>query len=147
MIAIPAQPHRRHGLGAVNDHTGETVVRFARRERRQGIALLLEALLARHPTGTVHVAWDNASTHEDEQVEVVVRAAAGRLLLLHLPTDSPWLNPIAMRWRHHRREVTHGELCTTMADLLAAADNFFARHNRAPGKIRSVIGAKTAIVV
>jgi len=91
-------------------------------------------------------AWDNASTHEDDEVEDMVRAAAGRLVILYLPTYSPWLNPIAMLWRHFRREVTHCELFTTMADLLAAND-FFARHNREPGNILSVIGSKTAIVV
>jgi hypothetical protein len=94
MIPTPAQPHRRYGIGAVNYHTGETVVQFRRRKRRQEIAQLLEALLATHPTGTIYVAWDNASTHEDDEVEAVVRSAAGRLVLLYLPTYSPWLNPI-----------------------------------------------------
>jgi transposase len=37
----------------------------------------------------------------------VLRAAAGRLVLLYLPTYSPWLNPIEMLWR---RKVTHCEL-------------------------------------
>ena len=147
MIATPAQPHRRYGLGAVNYHTGETVVRFERRKRRREIAQLLEALLAKHPTGTIYVAWDNASTHEDDEVEDVVRAAAGRLVLLYLPTYSPWLNPIEMLWRHFRREVTHCELFTTMADLLVAANEFFTRHNREPSVILSVIGAKAATII
>jgi hypothetical protein len=56
MIATPAQPHRRYGIGAVDDHTGEAVVRFERRKRRQEIAQLLEALLAKYPTGTIYVA-------------------------------------------------------------------------------------------
>ena len=43
------------------------------------MAELLEALLARHLHGTVYVAWDNASTHEDDEVEAVLRGAAGRL--------------------------------------------------------------------
>ena len=58
----------------------------------------------------MYVAWDNSNTHEDEEVEVVVRGAAGRLVLLYLPTWSPWLNPIEMLWRHFRREVRHCEL-------------------------------------
>ena len=144
MIPTPAQPHRRYGIGAVNSHTGETVVRFHRHKRRKAIAALLGDLLARHPTGTSYVAWDNASTHEDDEVEAVVRAAAGRLVLLYLPTYSPWRNPIAMLWRHFRREVTHCERFTTMADLLAAANDFFTRHNREPQKTLSVIGSKAA---
>ena len=37
-------------------------------------------------------------------------APAGRLILLGLPTYSPWLNPIEMVWRHFKREVTYCEL-------------------------------------
>jgi len=72
-----------------------------------------------------------------------VRAAAGRLILLYLPTYSPWLNPIEMRWRHFRREVTHCELFETKQALLAAAQQFFDRYNQSPERILSVIGSKT----
>ncbi len=75
-------------MGAVNYHTGESVVQFQRRKRREEMAQLLEALMEKHPTGTDYVAWDNASMHEDDEVEAVVRAAAGRLVLLYLPTYS-----------------------------------------------------------
>ena len=71
-----------------------------------------------------------------------MRAAAGRLVLLYLPTYSPWLNPIEMLWRHVRREATHGECFPTKRALLAAARDFFARHNRQPDKNLLVIGAK-----
>ena len=144
MIPTPAQPHRRFGIGAVNYHTGETVVQFRRHKRRREIAHLLEALLEKHPTGTVYVAWDNVSTHEDDEVDDVVRAAAGRLVLLYLPTYSPWLNPIEMLWRHFRREVTHCELFKTMDALVDAATDFFARHNREPQTTLSVIGSNAA---
>ena len=144
MIPTPRQPERRYGIGAVNYHTGETVVLFERRKRRKEVARLLEALLAKHPTGTVYVAWDNASTHEDDEVEDVVRAAAGRPVLLYLPTYSPWLNPIEMLWRHFRREVTHCELFASVKALLRAADDFFARYNREPHKTLSIIGSNAA---
>ncbi len=100
MISTPAQPTKHDGIGAVNYYTGETVVLFRRRKRRREIAELLQALLDHHPIGTIYVAWDNANTHEDEDVEAVVRGAAGRLVLLYLPTYSPWLNPIEMLWRN-----------------------------------------------
>ncbi len=113
-----------------------------RRKRRQEIAQLLEALLEKHPAGTVYVAWDNATTHEDDEVEAVVRAAAGRLILLYLPTYSPWLNPIEMSWRHFRREVTHGELFETKQVLPDTAQKCFERLNQHPQTILSVIGSK-----
>jgi transposase len=141
MIPTPGQPTKHYGIGAVNYHTGETVVLFRRHKRRKEIAELLQALLEKHPEETVYVTWDNATTHEDADVEAVVRGAAGRLVLLYLPTDSPWLNPIEMLWRHFRREVTHGELFESVKALLAAAHDFFARYSREPHRILSIIGA------
>ncbi len=75
MIPTPTQPVRRYGLGAVNWHTGETVVITRPRKRRREVAELLEALLVGHPRATVCVAWDNASTHEEDEVEAVLRGA------------------------------------------------------------------------
>lgn len=141
MIPTPRQPYKRYGLGAVNYHSGETVVIFRRRKRRREVAELLDALLEKHPDETVYVAWDNSNTHEDDEVEAVVRAAAGRLILLYLPTYSPWLNPIEMLWRHFRREVTHGELFESVKALLQAAQDFFDRYNNMPQEVLSIIGA------
>jgi transposase len=141
MIPTPGQPDKYYGIGAVNYHTGESVVQFHRRKRRKEIALLLQALVDKHPTGTIYVAWDNASMHEDDEIEGVVRAAAGRLILLYLPTYSPWLNPIEMLWRHFRREVTHCEFFATKQALLATAQACFDRFNQCLNDILSVIGS------
>jgi putative transposase len=141
MIPTPGQPKTHYGLGAVNYHTGETVVIIRKRKRRREVAELLQALLEKHPDATIYVAWDNAVTHQDDEVEAVVRGAAGRLILLYLPTYSPWLNPIEMLWRHFRREVTHCELFTTVKELIEASYNFFKRFNQTPDKTLSIIGA------
>ena len=87
------------------------------------------------------MAWDNANTHQEEEVDAVVRGAAGRLVLLYLPTYSPWLNPVEMLWRHFRREVTHCELFESVKALVSAAQDFFDRYNLCPQRILSVIGA------
>jgi putative transposase len=141
MISTPKQPEKRYGLGAVNYHTGETVVIFRRRKRRREVAELLEALLDKHPDATVYVAWDNSNTHEDDEVEAVVQVACGRLILLYLPTYAPWLNPIEMLWRHFRREVTHCELFVSVKALLGVAQDFFDRYNQMPQRMLSIIGA------
>lgn len=144
MILTPGQPTKRYGLGAVNYHTGETVVLVRRHKRRRDLAELLQTVLERHPTGTVYIAWDNANTHEDDEIEEVVRGAAGRLVLLYLPTYSPWLNPIEMLWRHFRREVTHCELFESTDGLIAATHRFFERCNLCPAKVLSIIGSHCA---
>ena len=144
MIPTPGQPKRHYGLGSVNYHTGETVVIIRKRKRRLEVAELLQALVDKHSTGTIYVAWDNASTHQDDEVEAVVRTAAGRLVLLYLPTYSPWLNPIEMLWRHFRREVTHCELFETVKVLLEASYDFFRRYNQTPEKVLSIIGTHSS---
>lgn len=122
-------------------HTGETVVLVRRHKRRKEIAELLEALLAKHRSERIYVAWDNATTHENDEIEAVVRGAAGRLVLLYLPTYSPWLNPIEMLWRHYRREVTHCELFDSAKALVEATKEFYRRYNDMPEKVLSIIGA------
>jgi transposase len=141
MIPTPARPTRRYGLGAVNWHTGETLVLTRPHKRRREVADLLEALLHQHRHETVYVAWDNANTHEDDEIEAVLRGAAGRLVLLYLPTYSPWLNPIERLWRQFRREVTHCELFASIEALIQATKAFFDGYNQRPDGVRSIIGA------
>jgi transposase len=142
MIPTPGQPYKRYGLGAVNDHTGATVVLFRRRKRRREGAELLQAVVGRHPTGIISIAWDNADTHVDDEVEAAVRAAAGRLVLLYWPTYSPWLNPIEMLWRQCRRAVTHGELFASLDALLKAAHAFFDHYNQSTEHVLETISIK-----
>ena len=141
MIPTPGQSSRKYGIGGVNYHTGETVVIVRKHKRRPEIAEFLELLLDKHPHETIYVAWDNANTHQDDEVEAVVRDAAGQLVLLYLPTYSPWLNPIEMLWRHYRREVTHCELFTSMTKLVNATLDFFSRCNQTSANVLSIIGA------
>lgn len=86
MMPTPGQTNKRFGIGAVNYHTGETVVIVRTPKRRDLIASLRLQLLEKHPTQTVYVAWDNADTHSGGETDAVVRGAAGQLILLYLPT-------------------------------------------------------------
>jgi transposase len=144
LIPTPGKLDKRYGIGAVNYHTGETVVLVRRHKRRSEIAELLQALVDQHPGETVYVAWDNASTHQDDEIEAVVRGAAGRLVLVSLPTYSPWLNPAEMLWRDFRRNVTHCELFVSIKALIAATLEFFRRCNAQPTRVLSIIGSNAA---
>lgn len=141
MIPTPLYPHTHYGIGGVNYHTGEPVVIVRPHKRRIEIAEFLRLLLKKHPDQTIYVAWDNASTHQGGDVDQVLQEANGRLVLLYLPTYSPWLNPIEMLWRHMRREVTHCEFFASMHALTDAALHFFRRYNQAPHHVLSIIGA------
>jgi putative transposase len=144
MIPTPGQLYKRYGLGAVNDHPGETVVLCRRRQRRQEVAERLQALVDTHATGTISRAWDHADTHADDEVEDMVGAAAGRLVRLSVPTYSPWLNAIEMLWRQFQRAVTLSELLASLDALLKAAHTFLDRDNQSIERVLSIIGAHTA---
>jgi transposase len=73
--------------------------------------------------------WDNASWHRSQVVrrwirrhnQQVKRGAVGvRLVICHLPSRSPWLNPIEPKWVHGKRAVSE-------ADRLLRADELEAR--------------------
>lgn len=144
MVPTPGQPKKHYGIGGVNYHTGETVLLIRKRKRRIQIAEFLQTLVDKHSNQTIYVAWDNYICHQDGEVEAVVRGAAGRLVLLYLPTYSPWLNPIEMLWRHFRREVTHCELFVSVNALLQASKDFFNRYNQTPERVLSIIGSNAA---
>ena len=91
MISTPGKQRTHYGIGAVNYHTGETVVIVRHHKRRKEIAELLQALVDKHPHETVYVGWDNASTHEDDEIEAVVRGG-GRALGTVVPAH---LQPLA----------------------------------------------------
>jgi hypothetical protein len=93
MIPMPGQPKIHYGLGSVNYHTGETVVIIRRHKRRQEVVELLQALLDKRPKETIFVAWDNFPAHQDDEVEAIVRSAAGRLVLLSLNYLQPLVEP------------------------------------------------------
>lgn len=82
--------------------------------------------------------------HVDDDGEAVVRAAAGWLVRLALPTDSPWLTPIELWWRQCRRQVTHGALLASVKALLQAAQECFDRDNLDPPRLLSILGSPAA---
>jgi putative transposase len=144
MIRTPWVKRKRFGLGAVNYHTGETVVKIEKRKRRKEIAAFLQMLVDKHPGQVVYVAWDNVNTHFKEEVEQVVEKAQDRLRLLFLPTYSPWLNPSEMLWRLFRKRVTHGEWFTSMDKVVEATKAFFRKCNRKPNMVLKTIGNYSA---
>jgi DDE superfamily endonuclease len=59
--------------------------------------------------------WDNAAWHRrragqhwrrPHKQQVKRGAAGGRLVLCHLPSKSPWLNPLEPPWVHGKRAVS-----------------------------------------
>ena len=143
-VQIPThgQDERAYGIGAVNYYTGKTMMITRDHKCKVDIGIFLRALLAHHTTGIIYLTWDNSYTHFGGDIDIILKEAKGRLVLLYLPTYSPWLNPIEMLWRSMRYGVTHCELFITIADLEAAFLDYFV--TTPPETMRRVIGSKAA---
>jgi putative transposase len=139
-IPTPGREQRAYGIGAVNYHTGETVMITRTHKRKPDIADMLRQLVEKHPVGRIFLTLDNSPTHFGDDIDLVVGAAQGRLVLLYLPTYSPWLNPIEMLWRSMRYAVTHCELFTSLTELETAFLDYFATIPAI--QVRSIIGSK-----
>lgn len=86
MIPTPGQPDKYYrDRGGELSH-GRKLRAVSPPQASPGGGTVVGSLGREHPTGTIYVAWNNADTHEDDEVEAVVRAAAGCLVLLYLPT-------------------------------------------------------------
>jgi transposase len=141
-VQIPThgQDERAYGIGAVNYHTGETVMMTRDHKQKGDIVAMLRALLQRHATGRIYLTWDNAYMHFGGEIETVLKEAEGRLILLYLPTYSPWLNPIEMLWRSMRYGVTHCELFTELSELEKAFLDYFIITPKET--VKRIIGSK-----
>jgi hypothetical protein len=76
------------------------------------------AQLAAHGFTALVLIWDNASWHRSQAVRCWMRqhhqqakggAVGVRLVRCHLPSKSPWLNPIEPKWVHGRRAVSEAD--------------------------------------
>jgi hypothetical protein len=74
------------------------------------------------------LSWDQASWHRSQAVrhwrrqhkQRVKRGAEGvRLVVCHLPSQSPWLNPIEPQWVHGKRAVSEPDRLLSAAELEA----------------------------
>jgi transposase len=72
--------------------------------------------------------WDNASWHRSQAVRHWIRqhnqrgkrgAEGVRLVVCHLPSKSPWLNPIEPKWVHGKRAVSEPDRLLSAAELEA----------------------------
>ncbi len=79
----------------------------------QFLAWCCERLAAQGKTALLLV-WDNASWHISKAVRTWIRAHnrvvkgegnGVRIVVCHLPTKSPWLNPIEPKWMHGKRKI------------------------------------------
>ena len=84
---------------------------------------------------------DNFIIHRSHKTRQALEAYADRLCVVALPTYSPHLNVIERLWKQLRRTVTHNHLFKSIAELLAAVEQFFRHLDAHCADVRSIIGS------
>lgn len=77
--------------------------------------------------------WDNATWHKSQKVRNWIRhhnhkakrEAGVRIIAMHLPIKSPWLNPIESHWVHGKRAVVEPERKLSARELIARVCVYF----------------------
>jgi putative transposase len=145
-IPTPGQNVKRYGFGAVNVRTGCITHHIAEHKDSDGFITLIEQIVQTYCPGEtwsglpVQLVIDNYGIHHSKKSQAVLDKYADRLTVVALPTYAPKLNLIERLWKHLRRTVTHNHLFASIADLLAAVEQFFAELGKSPADVLSVIG-------
>jgi hypothetical protein len=92
---------------------------------------LMEALRANAPLDAV--VWDGAASHRDDAVRAVGVPS------IQLPRSSPELNPAERLFEEVRRHV-EGRAYATLADKVAAVNDFLDELDADPARVRSLCG-------
>ncbi len=86
-------------LAAFNPHTGEVYGESREHRRAADLVEFMEALARRHPTGEVHIVWDNLNIHLDgaERRWTRFNARHGNRFHFHYtPLHASWVNQIEL---------------------------------------------------
>jgi hypothetical protein len=84
--------------------------------------------------------WDNASWHSSKAVRTWIKThhqqvrQSGqrvRIVACHLPTKSPWLNPIEPHWMHGKRHVVESARLLTAHELADRVCGYFGCQHEA----------------
>jgi len=142
-VPTPGVNRKRYLFGAVDVHLGRLFWRLARRKRSREFCKFLRQLLREMPDQRIVVIVDNYTIHKTAAVAKVVEEAEGRLVLIFLPTYSPWLNSIELLWRHAIRAVLNNHFYPSLKAALRALCAALALLAQRPDSVLQLIGADT----
>lgn len=135
----PAGPHRarrkdcdyiRHGtralIAALNPHTGDVFGHIGATRKADDLMTFMEAVARRHPTGHVHIVWDNLNIHKDgpsERWTAFNERHGGRFHFHYTPIHASWVNQVESWFAIlQKRILRHGvfESVEALAERVAA---------------------------
>jgi transposase len=145
---IPARQthdYKRHGtttlFAALNMIDGKVIGECKPRHRAKEFIGFLKTIDRQTPQGLdLHLIVDNASTHKTPAVKNWLKRHR-RFKLHFIPTSSSWLNAVERWFREITQKRIRRDSFKSVAELIAAIEEFVAHHNENPTKF---VWTKTA---
>jgi transposase len=129
LIPAPGSPQFLHIFGGYNWHTGVVSYLTASHKNSDTFVAFLEHLLTEYPRQHLILVMDNASYHHSKTVKAALTLYEDRILVIWLPTYSPFLNPIERFWLHFKQLAVANRLHRSLTELQRSVDEVMFHQN------------------
>ena len=137
-VATTGRQRRLNFMGGICLSGHRIVYQQADQVNADSIALFLSQLRKLNPGKfKIHIIWDNAGYHRDQEIKNFAENLA--IELHYLPPYSPNLNPIERLWKIMHERVTYNKYYESFSDFTEATVNFFRSIGRNKSILRSRI--------
>jgi len=120
-------------LAAFNPHTGKVFGQVRARRTAKDLVAFMEAVARRHPTGEIHIVWDNLNIHfngADQRWTRFNERHGHRFHFHYTPLHASWVNQVEIFFSIvHKRVLRYCVYCST-AELARAVRGFLSHWNR-----------------
>ncbi len=131
----------RHGtqalIAAMDVHSGRVFGSCTDRRTQADLVAFMEQLALAHPTGRVHIVWDNLNTHRAQSVWDEFNARHDQRFVFHFtPLHASWVNQIELLLGIYARRVLRHASHSSIEQLRKRTQAFMAHRNQAPQPFR-----------
>lgn len=136
-IATTGRQKRLNFIGGICLQGHRIIYKQAEQVNADSIAAFLCELRKQNPGKyKIHLFWDNAGYHRDEQLQIFAKKLG--IELHYLPPYSPNLNPIERLWKIMHEHVTYNKYYESFADFTEETLQFF----KTIGRKKSILRAR-----
>jgi hypothetical protein len=127
-IETPGDNRKAPMFGAVNTRTGQTHFALTEHKRSGDLQHYIDhEIIPAYPEADfIFLIVDGSTIYTSKSTKEWL-ASRSRIIFVPLPSYSPKLNLQELIWRWMRADVTHNHYFVTFANLIQAAENFFAK--------------------
>jgi len=140
-LETPGDNRKQVMFGAVNSRTGQTHFAVTKHKRSADFQQFVdhEIIPAYPEVDMLLLIVDGSSIYKSKSTRAWL-AEHPEIVLVPLPSYAPKLNLQEQMWRWLRHDVTHSHFFRSLADLVAAAERFFAKVAEQPKAVLQRIG-------